>query len=68
LEANLGLSLFDRETTRKPRLTQQGEAIVPEAKAVAESIEIFRARAKGLLNDLEPEVSLWTTCRRAVVY
>ncbi len=28
LEAQLGLSLFDRGTTRKPKLTQQGEAVV----------------------------------------
>ena len=27
LEAQLGLSLFDRGTTRKPKLIQQGEAI-----------------------------------------
>jgi DNA-binding transcriptional LysR family regulator len=35
LEAQLGLPLFDRGTTRKPRLTPVGEAIVSEAKAVA---------------------------------
>ena len=28
LEAQLGLSLFDRGTTRKPKLTPQGEAVV----------------------------------------
>jgi DNA-binding transcriptional LysR family regulator len=58
LEKQLGLSLFDRGTTRKPKLTQQGEAIVSEARAVAESIETFRARVKGLRAELEPEVSL----------
>jgi DNA-binding transcriptional LysR family regulator len=58
LEDQLGLRLFDRGTTRKPKLTQQGEAIVSEARAVAQSIEALRARAKGLLSDLEPEVSL----------
>jgi DNA-binding transcriptional LysR family regulator len=58
LEAQLGLSLFDRGTTRKPKLTQQGEAIVSEARAVAHSIETLRARVRGFIEDLEPEVSL----------
>ena len=58
LEAQLGLSLFDRGTTRKPKLTQQGEATVSEARAVAHSIETLRARVRGFLDDLEPEVSL----------
>ena len=58
LEARLGLSLFDRGTTRKPRLTPQGEAIVSEARAVAHSIETLRARVRGFLDELEPELSL----------
>ena len=58
LEQQLAISLFDRGTTRKPRLTQQGEAIVSEARAVAQSVEALRARVTGLLDNLEPEVSL----------
>ncbi|HMI40516.1 MAG TPA: LysR family transcriptional regulator [Sphingomicrobium sp.] len=58
LERQLGLSLFDRGTTRKPRLTREGEAVVSEAKAVAFSVETLRARVRGFLDDLEPEVSL----------
>jgi DNA-binding transcriptional LysR family regulator len=58
LEEQLGLSLFDRGTTRKPTLTQQGEAIVSEAKAVAHSIETLRARVRGFRDELEPELSL----------
>src|SRR5580700_6538656 len=58
LEEHLGLSLFDRGTTRKPKLTPQGEAIVSEAKGVAHSIETLRARVRGFLDNLEPEVSL----------
>ncbi len=57
LEGQLGLSLFDRGTTRKPKLTQQGEAIVSEARAVAQSVDALRARVKGLLDELEPELS-----------
>jgi DNA-binding transcriptional LysR family regulator len=58
LEAQLGVSLFDRGTTRKPKLTQHGKAIVSEARAVAYSIETLRARVRGFLDELEPEVSL----------
>jgi len=58
LEQQLGLSLFDRGTTRKPKLTREGEAIVSEAKAVAFSVETLRARVRGFLDGLEPEVSL----------
>src|SRR4051794_10767532 len=58
LEQQLGLPLFDRGTTRKPRLTREGEAVVAEAKAVAFSVETLRARVRGFLDDLEPEVSL----------
>ena len=58
LEAQLGLPLFDRGTTRKPKLTHVGEAIVSEAKAVAHSVDTLRARVRGLLDGLESEVSL----------
>jgi DNA-binding transcriptional LysR family regulator len=58
LEQQLGLSLFNRGTTRKPKLTPEGEAVVSEARAVAFSVETLRARVRGFLDDLEPEVSL----------
>ena len=60
LEQQLGLSLFDRGTTRKPRLTREGEAVVSEAKAVAFSVETLRARVRGFLDNLEPEVRWWS--------
>ncbi|MDB5691113.1 MAG: DNA-binding transcriptional regulator, LysR family [Alphaproteobacteria bacterium] len=58
LEAQLGLSLFDRGSTRKPRLTREGEAVVSEARAVAHSVEMLRARVRGFLADLEAEMAL----------
>jgi DNA-binding transcriptional LysR family regulator len=58
LETQLGLPLFDRGTTRKPKLTLVGQAIVSEAKAVAHSVDTLRARVRGLLEGLESEVSL----------
>src|SRR4029077_2079066 len=50
--------LFDRGTTRKPKLTQRGEAVVSEARAVVESMETLRARVKGFHDEFEPDVSL----------
>ncbi len=58
LEAQLGLALFDREGTRKPRLTIAGRALLAEARAVAEGMDGLRARVKGLLDGLEAEVDL----------
>jgi DNA-binding transcriptional LysR family regulator len=58
LEKLLDVSLFDRGMARRPRLTPEGQALVFEAKAVARSVERFRARAKGLRSGLESEVSL----------
>jgi DNA-binding transcriptional LysR family regulator len=58
LERQLGLSLFDRGTTRRPKLTHEGEAIVSEARAVVFSIDTLRARAKGLIEGIESEVAL----------
>lgn len=58
LEAQLGLVLFDREGTRKPRLTDAGEAMLADACAVSNSVAALRARAKGLLDGLEAQVDL----------
>lgn len=58
LEAQLGLSLFDREGTRKPTLTVAGRALLAEARGVAQGIDALRAKVKGLLDGLEAEVDL----------
>jgi DNA-binding transcriptional LysR family regulator len=58
LEAQLGVSLFVRGSTRRPKLTDAGEAVFSEAKAVTLSVETLRARVRGLIDGLEPEVSL----------
>src|SRR3982074_969076 len=62
LEAQLGIALFDRGTTRKPKLTRGGDAILPGATAVAHSVGMLRARVRGLLDGLESEVSLVVDC------
>lgn len=58
LESQLGLSLFDRESTRKPQLTEAGRAVLSEARIVAHGIDALRAKVAGLLGGLEAEVSL----------
>lgn len=56
LEMQLGVSLFDRETTRKPQLTDAGRTVLAEAKTIANGIHGLRAKVRGLLQGLEAEV------------
>ena len=58
LEAQLGVSLFDREGTRKPRLTEAGRAVLAEVRTIGEGFDGLRAKVKGLLEGLEAEVNL----------
>lgn len=57
LEGQLGIKLFDR-SARRPLLTDQGRALLPNARAVAGDIDLFKARAKGLAGGLEAELSV----------
>ncbi|GGE52424.1 LysR family transcriptional regulator [Agaricicola taiwanensis] len=58
LEAQLGLTLFEREGTRKPKLTAAGRAVLAEVRSVSMGIDGLRAKVKGLLDGLEAEVDL----------
>ena len=58
LEQQLGISLFDREQARTPKLTEAGSAIVSKASVVAVGIDDLRASVRGLLKGLEAEVTL----------
>ncbi|MDX3909628.1 MAG: LysR family transcriptional regulator [Sphingobium sp.] len=58
LEAQLGLTLFDREGTRKPQLTVEGRALLAEARSISHGFDGLRAKVKGLLDGLEAEVDL----------
>ena len=57
LEVQLGVKLFDR-SSRSPVLTRQGLALLAEARAVVSRMDVFKARAKGLSDGLEPELSV----------
>lgn len=58
LEAQLGLKLFDRVTTRRPRLTKGGEAVVMDARLVLAGLDGLKARVQGLSEGLEAELAL----------
>jgi len=57
LEAQLGLTLFDR-SRRRPALTPGGRAVLGDAQRVSAAVDELRARAAGLSGGLEAEVSL----------
>jgi DNA-binding transcriptional LysR family regulator len=68
LEARLGVALFDREGARRPVLTEQGRAILADSRIVQMGLDGLLARARGLTEGLEAEVSLvvdvmWPACR-----
>ena len=57
LEDGLELELFDR-STKLPRLTDAGKAIVEDARRIISSTDALRARAKNMASVAEPEISL----------
>jgi DNA-binding transcriptional LysR family regulator len=57
LEGQLGVKLFDRGA-RFPMLTDEGRALLADARAVAGNVDLFKARAKSLAGGLEPELSV----------
>ncbi|WP_050466650.1 LysR family transcriptional regulator [Herbaspirillum chlorophenolicum] len=57
LEAQLRVPLFDR-SARYPVLTDEGKALLGEAKTVVNGMDAFKARARTLSEGLEPELSV----------
>jgi DNA-binding transcriptional LysR family regulator len=57
METTLGVTLFDR-STRTPALTEAGQAIVNDARAVLEGAKAMRAHAESIAADVEPEMTL----------
>jgi DNA-binding transcriptional LysR family regulator len=57
LERQLGVKLFERRG-RVPALTDQGRALLADARAVAGDVDLLKARARSLSGGLEPELSV----------
>jgi DNA-binding transcriptional LysR family regulator len=57
LEAQIGVRLFDR-SARYPRLTEEGRSLLVEARAVADDVDGFKARARAMRQGLEPELAV----------
>lgn len=58
MEAQLGVSLFDREGSRRPQLTDAGRAVLASARDLADSVDALVARVRGHNQGLEAELTL----------
>jgi DNA-binding transcriptional LysR family regulator len=58
LENQLGVTLFAREGSRKPELTEAGTALLAEARAVADDVDALLAKVRSLHQGLEAELAL----------
>jgi len=57
LESQLGVKLFDR-SARYPLLTDEGRSLLADARAVADNVDGFKARARAMREGLEPELAV----------
>ena len=58
MEAQLGVTLFAREGSRKPVLTEAGAGLLAEARAIVDRSDALLAKTRSLHAGLESEVSL----------
>ncbi|ABC63769.1 LysR family transcriptional regulator [Erythrobacter litoralis] len=58
MEAQLGVTLFEREGSRKPVLTEAGRGLLPEARAIADRADALLAKTRSLQAGLESDVGL----------
>lgn len=58
LEAQLAVTLFEREGSRKPTLTKAGEGLLAEARMVADKVDALLAKTRSLHAGLESRVGL----------
>ncbi|MBC3422417.1 MULTISPECIES: LysR family transcriptional regulator [unclassified Pseudomonas] len=54
LEADLGVTLFERSSGRQPRLTESGEALLRDAQELLRQCERLDGRAQALMRGQEP--------------
>jgi len=58
LESQLGVTLFSRAGTARPKLTDAGQAILSDSRNLAIAVDGLLAKARGLISGLEAEVAL----------
>ena len=58
LEAQLAVTLFDREGSRKPVLTPAGEGLLAEARGVTDRVDALIAKTRSLHAGLESQLGL----------
>lgn len=58
IEAQLGVTLFEREGSRRPVLTEAGKGLLVEARSVADAADALMAKARSLHAGLESTLSL----------
>ena len=56
LEAQLGVSLFERGGSRAPVLTEDGKALLADARTVIDDVDALVSRVRGLQQGLETEL------------
>lgn len=56
LEAQLGVSLFMRDKTRRPLLTEAGWTVLSKARTIISDVVSLSAKVRGLSQVFEPEV------------
>jgi DNA-binding transcriptional LysR family regulator len=58
LEAQLGVTLFDREGSRRPQLTDAGKALLSDVRGVTDDVDALLAKVRSLRQGLEAELPL----------
>ena len=58
LEAQLQVGLFERGAARKAQLTDAGRALLVDARRIVGDLRLLRARASGLRQGVEAEITL----------
>ncbi|HEX5644903.1 MAG TPA: LysR family transcriptional regulator [Erythrobacter sp.] len=58
MEAQLGVTLFAREGSRKPQLTEAGSGLLAEARAITEASDALIAKTRSLHAGLESDLAL----------
>ncbi|APE28076.1 LysR family transcriptional regulator [Aurantiacibacter gangjinensis] len=58
MEAQLGVTLFEREGSRRPILTDAGKGLLAEARAIADASDALLAKTQSLHAGMESDVSL----------